>query len=263
MPLQITYRKNGNGKRTASYTNGNGYRKPYMSKVYYNPSRPTYGTVARTMGPLAGKGEMKYFDAQVASTFLIESTTWASCEFDPLVADALFTPTQGAGISQRIGREVNVYKIKLRGTIIVDVLENQTEVKGPTCMRLVLVQDTQTNQAQLAAENVFKTGIGPNGFNGFLNLDSLGRYRILKEKIITIQDPNILHDGTNIEMQGLLRWWKMNHTFKVPVKVRYNGVNSGQVEDVIDNSFHLLVNGTGVDLLPQINYVVRTSYKEK
>lgn len=264
---------NGNGKRYndfRSYRTGPN-RRPF-TRAYgvvggqIGPARPmarnNYQTVARTRGVYA-KGEMKYFDSNVNSTFLIESTNWASCEFDPTALDTLFAPTQGSGISQRIGREVVVYKIKIRGTMIVDILENQTEVKGPSAMRIVLLQDTQTNSTQLAAENVFSTGIGPNGFQTFQNLDSLGRYRILKEKMIVLENPNILHDATNIELNGLVRTWKMNYVFKNPVRVRFNAISGGSVADIVDNSFHILINGTGVDLLPQINYNCRVCYKEQ
>lgn len=95
--------------------------------VYYpairRPARPRsgYATVARTRG-VYSKGEMKYFDTERSVTAIPASTDWTATEFPPNVGTptTLVVPTVGSAINQRIGREIKVYKIKIRGNITMD-----------------------------------------------------------------------------------------------------------------------------------------------
>ena len=128
---------NGNGKRYRSYYNNNGYngyngaRKRRSSNgngiVTTRPTityaRRGYGTVARTRG-VYGSGETKYFDSERTTILLLQSNNWVATEFVPTGIDCLFAPAEGASIDERIGREVRVQKIKIRGTITTDIFTN-------------------------------------------------------------------------------------------------------------------------------------------
>lgn len=255
--------------------------RTYGARTYYGPRRsnaqqskrarrasyasPRYGytTVPRTRG-VYSKGEMKYFDSSVAQNPIVSSSNWTGTEQDPPTLNTLFVPTVGSAINQRIGREVKVMKIKIRGQIRTSTEQNQTVASPPTYVRLLLAQDEQTNAAQMQGEQLMTSGSGDSvrALTTFQNLDNFGRFRVLKDKIITLQDPNITYDGTNVEQNGLVRPFKMNVNFRKPVSVRFNATNGGSVADIVDNSFHVIANCFGTDGTPAITYSCRVCYKE-
>lgn len=225
--------------------------------------RSGYSTVPRTVG-VYGKGEMKYFDLSVNATNLAASADWTATEFDPS-GSGLFHPTVGSAINQRIGREVKVYKIKINGTLSVPAQANQTAGDAANFIRLLLVQDTQTNSTQMQGEQLMDPGTGGSAYNatlGFQSLANFGRFRVLKDKTYTVQNPNSFWDGTNIEVNGLQKPFKFTITFKKPVSVRFNATNGGSIADIVDNSFHVLCNTNSTSLAPAIIYNSRVCYKE-
>lgn len=227
-------------------------------------ARTGYTTVARTRG-WAAAGETKYFDTFLNASALPSATTWAGSMMDPATFLTLCCPVKGTGINNRIGREIEVKKIKIRGNFVVPAQANQTATDAATCMRLLLVQDMQTNAAQMAGETLMADpGAGDSRLtvSTFQNLDSLGRFRVLKDKNFTIQNPNMSFDGTNMEQNGLIVNFKMTHTFKTPVKVRFNATDGGSVADIVDNSFHLVATSAQAGLAPNLSYQCRVSYKD-
>jgi len=252
-------------------------RQALVKPVYRGPpiivGRAGYGTVARTRG-VYGRGEMKYYDTELGSTAVPSSLDWTATEFDPSTTQeatpvanplCLFAPIQGAAINQRIGRDARVFKIKIRGFIISHVQTNQTAMDEPAFVRIALVQDMQTNATQAQGEQVFQdptTNSALIAANTFQALNNFGRFRVLKERTVILQDPNASYDGTNVEVMGQIRQWKMSIKFRQPVVVRFNSQNGGTVADIIDNSFHILATCTSTNLAPEISYVCRVCFKE-
>ncbi len=232
-------------------------------------SRKGYSTVARTRGVYA-IGETKYFDFELAAQALVASAGWTSTEIDPdavpvVDMDTLFVPKVGSAINQRIGRSVKVKKIKIRGHISVPAQANQTGADATAQVRLVLVMDTQTNAAQAQGEQVFAaptTVDSGNAVNSFQSLANLGRFNVLHDEKITVGDPNLSWDGTNMEQQGLKHPFYISHEFKKPLVCHFNAVNGGTVADCVDNSFHLLANCDEIGIAPFIVYQGRITYCE-
>jgi len=224
-------------------------------------ARTGYSTVPRTRGVYA-KGEMKYFDAGIALTAIPSVAAWTGTEFDPVTLNTLCVPTVGAAINQRIGREVKVMKIKIRGHIVCASQSGQAVQDNPTQIRLALVQDMQTNATQAQGEQVFTpTSLTDTAPLTFQNIDNFGRFKVLKDKSILIQNPNSTF-GATVSQCGLITQFKMNVNFRVPVSVRFNATNGGTVADIVDNSFHVMANSSSVELVPQLAYLVRVCYKE-
>lgn len=209
------------------------------------------------------KGEMKYFDTQRDAIAIATSTDWTGTELDPATFNCLFAPIQGAAINQRIGREVKVMKIKMKGLIQSTSQMDQTAGDPPCVIRLILVQDMQTNGSQAQGEDVMATTAnGVTNTCSFLSLASLGRFRVLKDKTLIIENPNLSWDGTNLEQQGVAKTFKWNVTFRNPVSVRFNSTNGGTIADIVDNSFHLIGCASNGSLSPSLHYVCRVCYKE-
>jgi hypothetical protein len=232
--------------------------------------RVGYSTVARTRGPLA-TGEMKYFDCARTSSAINGGNTWAGTEIDPTLIpvaglDTLFAPTVGAGINQRIGKSANVHKIKIRGHCFSTPEVNQDVGSQPAYIRIILYQDLQTNGTQAGGEDVMQT-VAANALantEAFQNIDNFGRFRVLKDKSIVLQDPNMNSTSATEHLNnGLIRMFKFNINFKRPVKVRFNATNGGTIADIVDNSWHMLaITSSASGLVPGVSYNCRVCFKE-
>lgn len=223
-------------------------------------------------------GEPKMFDCELAGTALSTvTTTWvAGTQKDPsttinlgsaAVATplCLFAPTVGAAFNQRIGRSVLVTKIRIRGEIYAGSQAAQNAVDSVAYTRLILVQDQQTNGAQMTGAQLMNdAGAAGTTINSFQNPNNFGRFRVLKDKIIALQNPNFTGTpgSNNIAQAALVRPFKMNISFREPIKVQFNAVNGGTVADVVDNSFHIFCACDDVTLIPSITYYSRVVYKE-
>lgn len=231
--------------------------------------RTGYQTVARTRGVYA-RGEMKYFDSLLTITSVTASTNWTSTEYDPNTVpvagiNTLFAPTQGAGISQRIGKACKVHKIKIHGELQMPAQTNQVVADAANITRIALVQDMQTNSTQCQGEQVFTapaTATAPLATEAFQNIDNFGRFKVLKDKFFTFNSPTLTWDGTNLEQSGMVKRFSWTIKFKKPVEVRFNATNGGTIADIVDNSWHIIANTSNSDLAPFIVYQCRVCYKE-
>jgi len=224
--------------------------------------RRGYTTVARTRGVYA-QGEMKYYDTGVSLTAITASTDWTGTEIDPTTLNTLFVPVLGTGIANRIGKEVKVHKLKMRLAINSDKQIDQTACDAGSLCRVILYQDTQTNATQAQGEDVMETGASALlSLLNFQNINNFGRFKLLKEKYISVQNPNVSYDGTNLEQCGLIYHWKWNITFKKPLSIRFNATNGGSVADIVDHSFHIIAITSSTALAPTLSYRVRTCFKE-
>lgn len=255
-------------KRARSYSfNRRGPAKRARDpQIYPSPYRKGYSYVARTPGGLMVT-ESKYFDTYKDVTAIQALTTsWAASEQDPATLNTLFAPQEGSDIDNRIGRKVSVYAIRIKGFIDLPKGVNLTSANTAEKVRLVLVQDTQTNGAQLAGEDVLAapgTSDGGLALSTFINLANLGRFKILKDKSFSLSNPNMSWDGTNMEANSLARPFKMSVKFNKPVVVNFNNTNGGTVADIVDNSFHLICGKASSSLAPTISYQARICYKDR
>lgn len=219
------------------------------------PSRPRVFTPSR---------ERKYFDTYLSNTAIVASTDWTGTELDPGTS-TLFYPQEGSDLDNRIGRRVEVYKISVRGQITCDAQANQTATDAASDVRLILALDQQTNGAQMQGEDLMEPpGAATANLTAltFQNKANFGRFRVLKDKTFTLQNPNAAWDGVNMEQQGLTKNFKWTVKFQKPIEVRYNGTNGGTVADVVNNSFHLIGQASSTALAPKIHYQCRTVYTD-
>ncbi len=239
--------------------------------------RQGYGGVARAQGA-AVVGEMKYFDCERdADPIAACTTTWvAGTMQDPdttinlgsaAVANplCLFAPTVGAALNQRIGRKVKVLKIKLHGLMHFSTAAGTNAPKNGTAIRMMLVQDCQTNAAQMTGAQLMNDAASPSStLMSFQNPNNFGRFKVLKEKRYILDDPNITGTvaGADIVFNGKKLNWKLTATFKTPIDVHFNATNGGTVADIVDNSFHIVCAADTVTYTPLITYYSRVCYKE-
>lgn len=244
-----------------------------QKKVY--AQRPGYGSVARARGA-AVTGEMKYFDCDRTSTGIgLCTTTWvAGTIIDPgtsiNLGDAavanplcLCVPRVSAALNGRIGRKIKVMKIKVNGTLIVAHQSATATADPATKVRVLLVQDTQTNAAQMTSAALLNDGTAADTvISSYQNPNNFGRFKVLKDKMVTFGNASMTGAALAIEQSGMKQNFKFSINFKTPVIVNFNATNGGTVADIIDNSFHILVGTDSTNLAPAVAYYSRVCYKE-
>lgn len=251
-------------KRRASTQVGAEFKKP--RKVDRQPS------VVLVQQPQFRKnlGEMKYFDSERASaTIDAVTTTWVANTLrdpsTPAGISCLFAPTVGAAINQRIGRQVNVYKIRIQGYVNVPGQSAANAADNSSCVRMLVVQDMQTNAAAMTSAQLLSDQTAADvTIHAYQNLSNFGRFRVLKDKKISISDMTLTGSPTaaDVVQSGYKKNFKFNIKFNNPVSVRFNATNGGTVADIIDNSFHFIIGTDQVALAPLVSYVARVCYRE-
>lgn len=221
-------------------------------------------------------GEMKYYDTARTLTALPASADWTGTEFNPnTTMDAsagsrtcLTAPAPGNSYEQRNGDKITAYKLKIKGAILCPAQANQTACDEPTVVRILLVQDMQTNATTMQGEDIMTSEsnitAGHTAIHAFQNDANFGRFRVLKDKLITLQNPVITYDGTNVEQGGIVRTFKMNVNWKGGLPIRFNHTGTSYAHaDVVDHSVSLIANAADIGLAPQITYQARFCYKDR
>jgi len=238
--------------------------------------RAGFSSVARTRGA-AVTGEMKYFDCDKSNTAIaLATTTWvAGTMFDPTttlnlgsaaVATplCLFAPTVGSGLNQRVGRAVRMMKVKVNGYLSTDPQVAQTTADAGTMVRILLVLDKQTNAGQMTGAQLMRDGsVAATTANSFQNPDNFGRFRVLKEKVYAISDPNTSGSPTagDVIAGALCRRVKFSCRLK-GLPVNFNATNGGTVADIVNHSLHIVAITNNQALSPSLSYYSRVSFKE-
>lgn len=217
--------------------------------------------VNRNLGNGMAYTERKYADKEYTAAIAVMATTTSGGEADP-TGLALISPTQGDDIVNRDGRAYDVLSIKIRGQVSIAAQTAQTAADDPIYVRLLLVQDKQTNGGQLNSEDVMTSGTAATApmVMSYQNTAFFGRFEVLKDKVITFSNPALTYNGTNITQGSMLRNFKINHTFKTPVRVHCNATNGGTVADITDNSFHLIAGAGAVTAVPTLSYKSRVVF---
>lgn len=223
-------------------------------------------------------GEMKYFDCDFNSTAITAvTTTWvAGTIVDPLTTInlgsaavaaplCLFVPIIGAQLNNRIGRQVNLMKIKITGTITVPVQAGQNTADNPGLIRLMCVWDKQTNAAQMTSAQLMQDATAAaTTISSYMNPNNFGRFQVLKEKRFVVGDQNMAGEvaAGNVIIAGTKKYFKITYNFRKPVVVHFNATNAGTVADIVDNSFHVICGCDNIATGPQLAYYSRCSFKE-
>lgn len=234
-------------------------RPTKRAKVVQGTTRRQF-FVARSFGNPRAVTERKYFDSERNAALAALTTSWAGGELDPATGNSLFFPVRGSDFNNIEGRKCQVLSIKIKGFFTMAAQANQTTTDDPGVIRICLVMDKQTNGAQLNAEDVINSGAASQAISMFQNPAFFGRFKVLKDKFYSLQNPAITWDGTNLEQNGLTKPFKITHKFRKPIIVHLNATNGGTPADCIDNSFHVIGGCTNNELAQSIDYKCRITF---
>lgn len=257
-----------NKRRTTTSTAKNARAMKYSnSRLRNTPSTTAITMVPRSFGNPRAVTERKYFDTSVNNTAInANDTSWAATAVNPATILTLFAPTTGTDFNNRVGRKVLLKSIRITGHILQTTQSNVNAGEEPCVVRLVLVQDKQTNAAACTGADVIASG-GANApaVSMFQNPANFGRFRILKDKKHLIQNPALgyYYSGGTLQQNGLMTNFKYSVTFKKPLYVHFNATNAGTIADIIDNSFHLFALTVAAGPAPTISYKCRVCFTDQ
>lgn len=234
-----------------------------VNVAFPGPGRQQQMFVPRSFGNPRAITERKYFDSIRTSINFPSAAggSWNGAELDPATLNALFCPVTGDDFLNRDGRKVQVVAIKIKGLIQQAVQATQTTADAIPVVRILLVQDKQTNATQLNSEDVLGNAVTSPIF-AFQNPAFFGRFKVLKDKTFSIPVPFSAQDAAGTFVSGSKDIpFKFTRKFKKPVVVHYNGTNAGTVADTIDNSFHIIgTQSENAGIQCSLTYQCRTTF---
>lgn len=162
------------------------------------------------------RGEWKYIDANLSA---------------PMNTVPVYTLMNalapGTGASQRVGQNVLIRSLELRGYLAADggAANSQT-------VRWLVLLDRQTNGAVPAAVTDF---LNPGTVNGLRALTNRKRFKILLDRTSVLSP--FTQDGAQSKFHIYMK-------FRRPIKVEFNGGVAGTIADIATNSLFFVAMGT-------------------
>lgn len=213
-------------------------RKTYVPLKLVTPTRGRSRIRNRTLDQLYGV-ELKFVDYNYTATIV---NTTAGAEADPGTALCLNAIAQGDGESQRDGRKAVIKSFEIRGFVNFTAQSDAADPAGGQIVRLVLVQDRQTNAAQENSEDVLSDSAG-NDVNSMTNLQFEKRFRILRDVRISVEPAVAFTDGTNTgAVSGTTKSFHWKGRLNMPVN--YSGTTA-VIGSIVDNSLHIIAIASG------------------
>lgn len=186
--------------------------------------------------------DLKCVDQILAGTALTAS--WAGGEIDPAAGvNCIGACVQGNGLAQRDGVKIVVTSIQIQGQVYRGVVAAQAAMRGGNLIQIALVMDTQSNAAQLNAEDVY--GVTDPEVPGRRVIEYTSRFRVLKTWLIEMNDVAAANDNavagpnSTIANAGVVRsfscYKKMNQEVTFVA-----GAGAGTIADFNRVSFHMI-----------------------
>jgi len=169
---------------------------------------------------------------------------------------------QGDGESNRDGRRCTVKSVAIRGVICEAALEDANLLVANEYF-IALVQDTQTNGAQLNSEDVYKNIMGGSigGTSMLRELQFQTRFKVLATRHLTRPVRTITTDtsgNTSFEAVGTCVKFSMYKKLNMPIT--FKGT-TGIIANVVDNSLHIIaVCLNSANVAPLISYSSRVRF---
>lgn len=189
----------------------------------------------KTVVPVYDKPELKYIDTEITD----EDITVGWDTYNPATVLCLNAVAQGDAQQNRDGRVYYIHSVMLHMELKTELTEAFTAPLKDILVRICLVHDTQTNQAEMNPLSVMDTTLTDDYLN-FRNLSYTGRFKVLKDKTCIIRRFYVNEGSINSFASGtqILKfdWF---HTFKSPIKVICSGT-SGQVAVVTNSSLQIM-----------------------
>lgn len=257
-------RRAGRARTTTTFT-----PRPSASNAKSQIQRSKVAS-ARFLATLSSRGlagELKFFDTFVLS---------AACYYEPVgsaiisaqhgsrsvpsTCYALNAMDAGTADNQRIGKQVNLRSVFIRGDVYQPKLVSISDPR-PTAVRVIMFMDTQNNGQTPSASSVipYITDTGAGNYNALRNLDYTSRFRVLMdEKIILVPPVQAVYSTGSSSI--VLSQYEVMQPFEKYVnlkgmKTNYSGTTATSA-NIVDNAIYVMAfANTPEDNFVAANYV--------
>jgi len=203
--------------------------------------------------------ELKFVDYGYAAA-LVAPTDAAGGEADPATALALNAIAQGDGQNQRDGRKATIKSCYVSGQVTFSGNADEADAGSAPIVYIALVQDTQTNGAQLNSEDVF-TNPAANALTAaspFRDLQYSKRFRVLDSCVIDNFETIAFPDGANTgSINASSKSFKLS--WKGTMQTIYVGTTA-EVSAIGDNSIHVIAYCSSTTFAPSLIYNSRVRF---
>lgn len=237
------------------------YKRREASKGFIGPMRRSVGRYDyRKGGQNFRTGgytgiEKKFLDSELQSQAF--GTGWET--MSPVTLNCLNGIATGTGESGRIGRKYLILSVHMKVVITIGAIESDTTPIGQFNMRIALVIDHQTNNAELTATDVMDPG-GTRDLLAFRNLQHTGRFNVLWDKRFHINSNGQTNEGAvNLFAIGgqATRVISYDKTFKTPLIVICDGTDN-TIGSITTNSLQVI--GVSNSTSAVLSYQARVRY---
>jgi len=211
-----------------------------MKRIDRAVSRYGAGAVSKyyTSPRSAFRPEIKYFDCLYSADVDATSANWGSAviamtsymnadgsTISAYTGAAIIPSAIGNGYGQIVGNKYVIKKLKTRGYLSLSKFTAATTLVEPIVVRILMIQDTQPNGAQLDLSTVF-TDWGAQRENVMsyqsISAGTGGRVRILGDRTVVLQPTTaVSQSGAASSVSGAIqtREFKFTKTWKKGLKV--------------------------------------------
>jgi len=217
--------------------------------------------------------ELKFCDTYLLATDCGEAANLSdgliSQYSGPTSGRPLFLPVRGDAYDHRTGTIVHVRSWHLKLSLQVLPIDNGTRIPQGISVFVALIHDSQTNGALCSAANVFSNASGDQNLLMCLQRNPLfgKRFDVIRSEIVDMT-PNMFEvlDILTPDQTASMGVWK-HLEFFMPLDLVVNfAENSGQIQDVIDHSFHVYAvrtphNGSGAENYPPVRAVFTSRFR--
>ncbi len=203
--------------------------------------------------------ERKFIDYEVDKAVV---KSMAGGEVDPATG-SISAIAQGDGESNRDGRKCVLKQVMVRGYVELNGLDDQGDeiLTQAATVFVALVQDTQSNGAQLNAEDVYDdptdTDLDPLAYR---NLQFSKRFRVLQTKLLQLTPQVFSKSGgasTDQQTAPVRRPFMFMKNVNIPVN--HSGTTA-DISTVTDDSLHVLAWSGAADGTCTIRYISRVRF---
>lgn len=197
-------------------------RGPRANVVVIQPRQRGFVRVGGSYGRYSGTNpEMKFLDTVVTDAVIAAGITINQITVVP----------EGNGESERVGRKICVKKISV--IYCLKLISSTAQGSTSDCVRVMLIQDKQTNGALFAATDLIDT----DAFISFNNLANSGRFKTLFKRDYALKAGGGVATGAAFAFSEDSKTFRK--TFKVTVPIEYdNTATDGTVSTVRSNNLY-------------------------
>lgn len=195
---------------------------------------------------------------------VITNQVTGTTKIDPATVLSYAGVPKGQGPSTRQGRQILVRSLHFRGHLKYLTKDDNTATGDPISVRLVVVQDTQTNGASYTPSDLFlNEAVGPISPFSYRNLCFSNRFKILATRRFELVPKGITGaiDGINYAYCGDSVYFEID--LDMNTIVHHTGT-SANITDIQDHSYHLYCDSTNSSTVNlRINLQSRCRYLNK